>query len=69
MTGPIEPPQRRSGSPGAAVLGGILIVLGLLFFAAQQLNLDLAEATWPFYVIAPGVALLALGLTSRAVSG
>jgi hypothetical protein len=68
MTEPIQPPQRRSGSPGAAVLGGILIVLGLLFFAAQQLNFNVADATWPFYVIAPGVALLALGLTqSRGV--
>jgi hypothetical protein len=68
MTEPIQPPQRRSGSPGAAVLGGILIVLGLLFFAGQQLNFNLADATWPFYVIAPGVALLALGLTqSRGV--
>jgi len=69
MTGPIEPPQRRSGSPGAAVLGGILIVLGLLFFAAQQLNFNVADATWPFYVIAPGVALLALGLTQSRGEG
>lgn len=68
MTEPVQPPRRRSGSPGAAVLGGILIVLGLLFFAAQQLDFNVADATWPFFVIAPGVALLALGLTqSRGV--
>lgn len=69
MSEPMQPPQRRSGSPGAAVLGGILIVLGLVFFAGQQLNFDIGEAAWPFYVIAPGVALAALGLTQRRGSG
>lgn len=69
MTQPTQPPQTRSGSPGAAVLGGILIVLGLLFFAGNQLNIDIGEATWPLYVIAPGVALVTLGLTQRHGSG
>lgn len=69
MTEPIQPPQHRSGSPGAALLGGILIVMGIVFFVSQQLNIDLAEAAWPFYVIAPGVALLAFGLTQARGSG
>jgi hypothetical protein len=69
MSEPTQSPQTRSGSPGAAVLGGILIVLGLLFFAGNQLNIDIGEATWPFYVIAPGVALVTLGLTQRHGSG
>lgn len=69
MTQPTQPPQTRSGSPGAAVLGGILIVLGLLFFVGNQLNIDIGEATWPLYVIAPGVALVTLGLTQRHGSG
>lgn len=69
MTEPTQPPQTRSGSPGAAVLGGILIVLGLVFFASQQLNIDIGEWTWPFYVIAPGVAMVAFGLTQRNGSG
>jgi hypothetical protein len=51
------------------VLGGILIVLGLVFFASQQLNIDIGEATWPFYGIAPGVAMVAFGLTQRHGSG
>ena len=69
MTEPIQPPQRRSGSAGATLLGIILIVLGLLFFGTQQLNIDIADAAWPFYVIAPGLAMLAFGLTQRHGSG
>jgi len=62
-------PQPRGGSQGATVLGVALIVLGLLFFAGQALNLDIGEAAWPFYVVAPGVALVTLGLTQRRGSG
>ena len=61
-------PVLRGGS-GTAVVGGILIILGVLFFAGQALNIDLAAAGWPFYVIAPGVALAAWGLTQRHGSG
>jgi hypothetical protein len=69
MSDPTIPPRPRSGSPGAAVLGGILIVVGIVFFASQQLNIDIGQATWPFYVIAPGVAMVAFGLTQRRGSG
>ncbi len=69
MSDPIQPPQHRAGSPGARWAGVILIVLGLVFFAGQQLNLDIGQAAWPFYVIAPGVALATLGLTQRRGSG
>jgi hypothetical protein len=69
MSEPTQPPQTRSGSRGAAALGGILIVLGLVFFAGNQLNLDIGKAAWPLYVIAPGVALVTLGLTQRNGSG
>lgn len=69
MTEPTQPPQHGSGSPGTAVLGGILIVLGLVFFAGQQLNFDIGEAGWPLYVVAPGLALATLGLTQRRGSG
>ncbi len=69
MTEPFEPKEHRGGSRAAAVLGVSLIVLGLIFFAGQQLNIDLSEAAWPFYVIAPGLALVTLGLTQRRGSG
>ena len=62
-------PLSTRGSPGAAVLGGALIVLGVIFFAGQQLNIDLGKEAWPFYVIAPGLAMVTLGLTQRRGSG
>jgi len=67
MTGPQDPARR--GSSGAVVLGAVLIALGLIFFVGQQLNVDLADAAWPFYVIAPGLALMAFGLTQARGSG
>jgi hypothetical protein len=59
----------RGGSRGAAVLGVALIVLGRVFFAGQAVNMDMGEVAWPFYVIAPGLALAAVGLTQRGGSG
>lgn len=65
-----ESPSRLSrGSPGTAALGAILITIGVIFFAGQQLNVDWGDAAWPFYVIAPGLALMAFGLTQSNGSG
>jgi hypothetical protein len=69
MSEPIRTPQPRGGSRGAVVLGFALIILGLVFFAGQALNMDIGEVAWPFYVIAPGLALAAVGLTQRGGSG
>jgi hypothetical protein len=60
---------RRSGLSGTAVLGAILIAVGIIFFVGQQLEVDWGQATWPFYVIAPGLVLLAFGLTQPHGSG
>ncbi|MDP9251018.1 MAG: hypothetical protein M3O78_06585 [Chloroflexota bacterium] len=69
MTEPIQPQGERRGSQGAALMGAALVVLGLIFFAGQELNFDIGAAAWPFYVIAPGLALVTLGLTQRRGSG
>ncbi len=45
------------------------ITVGVFFFIGQWLNIDWGAATWPFYVIAPGLALMAFGLTQRDGSG
>jgi hypothetical protein len=65
---PHREPLHR-GSSGTAVLGGLLIVVGLVFFIGQWLDIDWSAATWPFYVIAPGLAMLTFGLTQRDGSG
>jgi hypothetical protein len=69
MSEPIRTPRPRGGNRGAVVLGFALIILGLVFFAGQALNMDIGEVAWPFYVIAPGLALATVGLTQRGGSG
>jgi hypothetical protein len=59
----------RRGSGGAAVLGILLVAVGVVFLATEYLNLDLGASLWPFYVIAPGLVLVTLGLTQRNGSG
>jgi hypothetical protein len=68
---PAEPlhHEHRRGSGATAWLGAALIAVGLIFFIGQWLDVDWGAATWPFYVIAPGLALLAFGLTQRNGSG
>jgi len=74
---PAEPPPpstsaatpERRGSSGTALLGILLITAGVFFFIGQWLNIDWGAATWPFYVIAPGLAMMAFGLTQRDGSG
>jgi hypothetical protein len=61
-------PEHR-GTSGTAILGLLLIALGGVFLIGQWAELDWGAATWPFYVIAPGVALSAIGLTQRNGSG
>lgn len=61
--------ERRSGISGTAVLGVILIAVGIVFFIGQQLEVDWGAETWPFYVVAPGLVLLAFGLTQPNGSG
>jgi hypothetical protein len=54
---------------GTYVLGAVLIVLGLAFLVARQLDLDLERVSWPIWVIAPGVLLFALGLATGEPAG
>ena len=61
--------ERRRASGGAAVLGALLIAVGLLFLADQYWNLDLGHYGWPIYVIGLGLAVVLLGLTQRSGSG
>jgi hypothetical protein len=57
------------GRRGAYVVGVVLVVLGLAFLAARQLDLDLGRVSWPIWVIAPGVLIFALGLAAGEPAG
>ncbi|HET7521445.1 MAG TPA: hypothetical protein VFK61_07905 [Candidatus Limnocylindria bacterium] len=62
-------PSARGGSSGLAILGLVLIAVGVLYFTGQYLEIDWGRASWPFYVIVPGVAIAAIGLSQRHGSG
>lgn len=50
--------------PPGAVLGAILIVIGLGFLAVRYLEPFVGMDVWPLFIIGPGVVLLVLGLSS-----
>jgi len=64
---PVTRPTRGSGA--ATIIGGLLVAAGLLFLLGELLNVNLSEALWPLYILAPGLALVVLGLTQRHGSG
>jgi len=68
MTEPAPAPQ-RSGVAGTAVLGAILVAVGVVFLVVQLVDVQLAVELWPFYVIVPGLVLAAIGLTQRGAPG
>jgi hypothetical protein len=47
-----------------AALGGLLVLLGILVWLGQAVELDLGQIGWPFFVIVPGLALLGVGLAT-----
>jgi hypothetical protein len=47
------------GGSGGALFGGILIIVGVLFLLGQLFDINLGRFVWPFFVIVPGVLLLA----------
>jgi hypothetical protein len=69
----MEPVVERRGGPhrGSLVGGLLLVVLGLAFLAAQVLELRIGAATWPLFVVGPGVALFvaAFAIGNRGAVG
>ncbi len=64
--------ERRAG--GSLILGVLLVLVGAAYLVAQFVprpfvELDLGHYGWPLFVILPGLVLLAVGVTNRAVSG
>lgn len=54
---------RDGGQRGMLTLGVFLILMGILFLVSEQIGFGLDRYGWPMFVIAPGVLLLALGLS------
>jgi len=54
--------RHGDGQRGTLTLGILLVLLGVLFLASEQLNPDYGHYGWPMFVIAPGVLLLVVGL-------
>ncbi|HEX6127531.1 MAG TPA: hypothetical protein VF071_00765 [Candidatus Limnocylindria bacterium] len=61
---PVSQPtgERRGGIPGAALLGAILVAVGIIYLIGRVVDLDWGAELWPLYIIGAGVILLALGL-------
>jgi len=53
-------PRRQS-----TVLGGLLVLIGAILLIGQFVRIDIGHYGWPFFVIAPGVLLIVVGLTAR----
>ena len=71
---PDRPPESGVWSRASAiVLGMLLIGVGVVLLAAQMLGMELpfdfGRIGWPVFVIAPGVALLIVGLLTRGEAG
>jgi hypothetical protein len=75
--GPMTPERSGPGSKsfsgptnrGALVVGGVLILVGLLFLAERLFEFDLGTYGWPLFVIVPGVLLLFAGLAAPVREG
>jgi hypothetical protein len=55
--------QRERGQRGMMTLGLFLVLMGILFLVSEQIGFDFNRYGWPMFVIAPGVLLLAVGLS------
>jgi hypothetical protein len=56
--------QRSHGASGV-VFGMLLVALGVIFFVAQWLRIDVGHWGWPFFVLLPGLGLIAVGIWAR----
>jgi hypothetical protein len=53
--------SKPSSGPSGLALGAILIVVGLILFAGQVIDIGFADLGWPLWIIAAGVAIALVG--------
>lgn len=56
-------------SSGRMLLGGLLILLGIVFLLGELLNIRVGHIVWPFFIIGPGVLLFLLALIVDDAAG
>lgn len=54
---------------GPALLGGLLILLGIIFLVGELFNIHIGSFIWPFFIIGPGVMLFLLSLAMDDETG
>ncbi len=59
----------RGLDSAVVVLGGLLIVLGVLFLLGQLFEVTLGQFGWPFFIIVPGVLLFIFALSTGPGAG
>jgi hypothetical protein len=62
MTEHPAPASEPSSSQAGLALGAILVIVGIILFAGQMVDIGFADLGWPFWVIAVGIAILLIGL-------
>jgi hypothetical protein len=55
--------------PGNVLIGGLLILLGIVFLIGELFNIRIGQFIWPFFIIGPGVFLFLLSLMLDEESG
>jgi hypothetical protein len=61
--------ENRTPQAATLAFGAILITLGAIFLVAGPLDLLPGLSTWPFFIIVPGVALIALAFVVGGEGG
>ena len=56
------PTREGSGQSTPIALGAVLVIIGILLFAAQLLDFNVGRLGWPLIVVGVGVVLLVIGL-------
>lgn len=54
---------------GNAVLGGLLILVGIIFLLGELFDIHFGQFVWPFFIIGPGVFLFLLSLGLKEEEG
>lgn len=57
-----SPPEQTSDTRPGVALGAILVLVGIVLFAGQLVDVGIGDLSWPFWIIGAGVAILLVGL-------